>query len=599
MANPPNEQTLEVYRRANALLTAGRSSEAVALFDQVIAREPGLAQAHVGRGLALAATGADEAAVATVAHAIKLDPRGAAPMLVHLGYQFLQAGRPSAAHAAFSRLLAEQPGQLAATEGCAMALIALSRFEDALPILASLRASTPGTDYLAGIHFHVQLQCCDWSDYSSSAAAISDGVRRRMRVDTPHTFIAHSDSPALQRICAETYAADRCLPDAPPVARKPVRADPKLRVAYLSADFREHAVGQLMVRVFEAHDRKRFETYAFSSAPNDASELQRRLVRSFDYFIDIKSSSDQAVAARMAELGIHVAVDLGGYSSGGRTRVLSFRPAPIQMSFLGYPGTLGNAFIDYLIADSIVVPPEQREHYTEQLIYMPDTFLPTEAMAADAPLPTRAAAGLPQVGTVFCCFHAAHKISPMLFEVWMRVLKSVPDSVLWLRESSELARRNLRAEAVRHGVDSGRLVFAASTPTRGQHYARFSLADVFLDTSPYNAHTSAAEALGLAVPVVTLKGSTFAGRVAASLLNACGMGELTVDSLREYERLAIELARDAGKLAHLKERLRHARSQAALFDPVRYCRHFETALGNAWSRHERGEPAASFNVERV
>jgi predicted O-linked N-acetylglucosamine transferase (SPINDLY family) len=599
VTNPPDEQALEIYRRASALSKAGRPGDALALFDQVIARHPQFPQAHVGRGLALAATGANEAAVLAVAQAVMLDPRGAAPMLVHLGYEFLRTGRPSAANAAFSRLLVEQPGHLAASQGRIMALIGLGQFEDALPLLASLRASMPGIDYLAGMHFHAQLQCCDWRDYDSSAATLGDEVRRGMRVDTPHTFIAHSDSPALQRLCAQIYVADRCAPDAPPVARRTVPAHPRLKVAYLSSDFRDHAVAQLLVSVFEAHDKQRFETYAFSSGPNDASELRQRLIRSFDRFIDVNAWSDHAIAMQMAEFGIHVAIDLGGHSSGGRTRVLSFRPAPLQMSFLGYPGTLGASYVDYLIADSIVVPPEQREHYTEQLIYLPDTFLPTEGPTAMAPVPTRAAAGLPDTGIVFCCFNAPHKISPAMFALWMRVLKSVPHSVLWLRDASQTATRNLSAEAARHGVDPGRLVFAARTPTRAEHYARFSLADLFLDTSPYNAHTTAAEALRLGVPVITYKGSTFAGRVAASLLNACAVAELAADTLPGYERLAIELALDSDRLAHFKERVRDARSHSALFDPIRYCRHLEAALTLAWSRYERGESTATFSVERA
>jgi protein O-GlcNAc transferase len=599
VTNPPNEEALGAYRRANELLTAGRPGEALALFDQIIARHPQFPQAHVGRGLALAAAGADDAAVSAVAQAVMLDPRGASQMLVYLGYQFLQAGRPTAANAAFSRLLAEQPEHLEARQGRIMALLGLSQFEDALPALASLRAAMPGIDYLAGVHFHAQLQCCDWRDYDASAAAISDGVLRRQRVDAPHSFIAHSDSPALQRLCAETYVADRCAPDAPPVVRKALPAHPKIRVAYLSSDFRDHAVAQLIVGVVEAHDKERFESYAFSAGPNDGSELRQRLQQSFDRFIDVGSWPDQAIAKQMAELGIHVAIDLGGHSSRGRTRVLSFRPAPVQVSLLGYPGTLGTTYVDYLIADSIVVPPEQREHYSEQLIYLPDSFLPTEGIATTAPVPTRAAAGLPDKGIVFCCFNAPYKISPAMFEVWMRVLQSVPDGVLWLRDSSEVVTRNLRAEAARRSIDPARLVFAARTPTRQEHYARFSLGDVFLDTSPYNAHTTAAEALRLAVPLVTLKGSTFAARVAASLLNACGIPELAADTLPDYERLAIELAGDSNRLANLKERLRAARSNSALFDPVRYCRHLEAALSMAWSRHERGEPAMTFGVERA
>jgi len=605
--SPSDAETLQAYQRANALLQAGRAGEALALFDVIVTRQPKFAKAHAGRGLALAATGANEAAVLAVGNALELDPQGAPSVVLHLGYQFLQTGRPSAAHAAFCRLLIDQPGSLAANQGRIMALISLSRFDEALPALAALQTSgrpsagrpsaMPGIDYLPGMFFHAQLQCCDWSDYDKTAAALTDGVRSKQRVDMPHTYLSYGSLPADQRLCAETFVADRCTADAPPVPRKnPQPPHAKLRIAYLSSDLRDHAVGQLMVGVFEAHDRQRFETYAFSAGQNDASELQGRLRRSFDYFLDVNSWPDRAIAMRMAELEIDVAIDLGGHSSGGRVRALSFRPAPIQMSLLGYPGTLGTSYIDYLLADSIVVPAEQRDHYAEQLIYLPESFLPTNGAPVRSAVPSRGAAGLPESGFVYCCFNAPYKISPRLFDVWMRVLAAVPGSVLWLRDVSATVRRNLAEEAARRGIDPGRLVFAARTPSREEHYARFSLADVFLDTSPYNAHTTAAESLSLGVPIVTLEGSAFAGRVAASLAKACGAPELAVHTLSEYEHLAVSLARDANQLAQFKQRLRAASSQAAVFDPVRYCRNLETALRMAWVRHQRGEPAATFEV---
>ena len=597
-------ETAEAYQRATALLNAGHPRQALALFETIVARQPQFARAHAARGLALAAIGEHEAAVAAVGNAVTLDPQGASPLLIHLGYQFLQSGQPAASLAAFGRMLAEQPGHLAATQGYIMALIGANRFDEALPGLAALLRAAPTVDYLPGVYFHAQLQCCDWGTYESSVAAISTGVRRGQRIDAPHAFLAHSNSPAEQRLCAETYVADRCMPDPPPLLRNGARRPSKLRLAYLSADLRDHAVGQLMAGVFEAHDRARFETYAFSCGPDDDSDLRRRLQRSFDHFIEVGSWSDRNIAMRMVELDIDIAIDLGGHSSGGRTRVLSYRPAPIQMSLLGYPGTLATDYVDYLFADSIVVPTDQRSHYAEHLINLPASFLPTDGAPIKAHVPTRAAAGLPQRGTVYCCFNSAYKISPLMFDIWMRVLESVPGSVLWLRgaaspNGSEIVRRNLSAEAARRGVDPARLVFAPRTPSRADHYARFSLADVFLDTSPYNAHTTAAEALGLAVPVITLKSPAFAGRVAASLLEACGLSELAVDTPSEYARRAIELGRDEVQLGQFKERLRRAATQSALFDPVEYCRNLEAALRMAWARYERGEPAATFDVERA
>jgi predicted O-linked N-acetylglucosamine transferase (SPINDLY family) len=580
------------------LLRAGRHGEALRWYERTLALRPELANAHAGRGLALARTGEDAEAILAMGRAVELDPSGAAPTLLHLGYEFLQTGRPESAHGAFSRLLALQPGRTDAEQGRVMSLMGMSRFDEALPGLQALRAVTPPIDYLPGVHFHAQLQCCDWSDYGATTAAIADLVRGGARADVPHAFLAYSESPSDERLCAQIYVADRCTADAPPLARPAAQAGLKLRIAYLSSDLRDHAVGQLLAGVFEAHDRGRFETYGFSSGPDDATDLRRRLEGSFDHFINVLGWSDHAIAARMTELRIDIAIDLGGHSSGGRTRVLSFRPAPLQITWLGYPGTLATDYIDYMIADAVVVPPADRGHYAEQMIYMPDSFLPTDSAPKMAAVPARDAAGLPQDAFVYCAFHAPYKISPRQFDAWMRVLGAVPGAVLWLREGVPIVRRNLEKEAARRGVDPARLIFAPRTATREEHFARFSLADVFLDTSPYNAHTTAAEALWVDLPIVTLRGRTFAGRVAASILEACGMRELAVDTLADYERLAIDLAIDPQRLAEFRDRLRGARRHAAFFDAARYCRHLEDALMMAWSRHARGEAPATLIVER-
>lgn len=580
------------------LIHAGLPAEALTLYERTLALQPDLANAHAGRGLALARTGAPGEAIAAMSRAVELDPSGAAPMLVHLGYECLQNGRATSAHDAFCRLLALQPGRADAEQGRVMALMAMRRFDEALPGLRALRTVSPAIDYLPGVHFHAQLQCCDWSDYEQTTATIGDLVRRGARADIPHAFLAYSESPSDQRMCAQTYVADRCTADAPPLARPPPQAHARLRIAYLSSELRDNAVGQLLAGVFEAHDRARFETYGFSSGPDDATGLRRRLERGFDHFINVLGWSDRAIAARMAELGIDIAIDLGGHSSDGRTRVLSFRPAPLQISLLGYPGTLATDYIDYMIADAAVVPAADRAHYAEQLIYLPDSFLPTDGAPKMAAVPSRDAVGLPPNAFVYCGFHAPYKISPRLFDAWMRVLGAVPNAVLWLREGVPILRRNLENEAARRGIDPARLIFAPRAATREEHFARLSLSDVFLDTSPYNAHTTAAEVLGVAVPLVTLRGTTFAGRVATGILEACDMHELVAETLAGYEHLAIELARNAQLLAALKDRLRRATTQAAFFDANRYCRHLEDALMVAWSRHARGEPPSTLIVER-
>jgi predicted O-linked N-acetylglucosamine transferase (SPINDLY family) len=343
-----------------------------------------------------------------------------------------------------------------------------------------------------------------------------------------------------------------------------------------------------MVEVFEAHDRTGIETYAFSTGPDDGSPLRRRIENSVEHFLQVAELSDRDIAARMASLAIDIAVDLGGHSSGGRTRVMAFRAAPVQVSFLGYPGTTGAGYVDYLIADERVLPEAQQVHYSEKAVYLPDTCFPTPRRL-EYLLPTRAQAGLPVSGFIFCAFNGPHKISPHMFAVWMRVLKAVPDSVLWLRSAPAVVCDNLAQQAERLDVDPGRLVFAERTNTRIEHLARFALADVFLDTYPYGAHTTASEALLTHVPVITLKGSPFASRVAYSLLCACGLEALAVDSVERYEALAVDIGLHPHKALELKQGLQRSRPDNALFAPERFCRQLETAYRQMHERRLKGE----------
>jgi protein O-GlcNAc transferase len=572
-----------------AALAAGVPELALQGYEQALALQPRLARAQAGRGLALVTAGRHEEALEALSEAMHMDPAGAAVVFLQAAYHLLQVGRPEQALRAFSRLVSLQPQLLAARQGRAVALTTLGRYEEALPELRILRQRAPGSDYLAGVYFHAQLQECDWSDYERSRRELAEGVRRGERVDTPLSFIVHNESPREQRLCAQIYAAQRCAAPGGPIQRPPRPEAARLRVAYLSADLRDHAVGQLLAGVIECHDRERFETFAFSTSADDASTLRQRIVRSFEHFIDAAPWTDEIIAARMAELHIDIAVDLTVHSTGGRTGALAFRPAPVQMSFLGYPGTSGTDFIDYIVADRHVIPETERGEYSEQVIYLPDTYLPSDGVPMAGPPVSRAAAGLPESGFVFCCFNAHHKISPALFDLWARLLDQVPGSVLWLRSPSASARARLGARLAARHIDPARLIFAPRTATRAEHYARFALADLFLDTYPYNAHTTASEALGIGVPLVTLHGRTFASRVATSLLEACALPQLATDSLENYERLALQLARNPEALAELRMRLQRARPSAPLFNVQRFCRHLEAAYLEAWRRYRDQE----------
>jgi predicted O-linked N-acetylglucosamine transferase (SPINDLY family) len=352
-----------------------------------------------------------------------------------------------------------------------------------------------------------------------------------------------------------------------------------------------------MAGVFESHDRNRFETTAVSFGAHDKSLMRVRLEAAFDRFIDVRNTSDAEVAAMLRKSEIDLVVDLKGYTAEARPGILAHRPAPVQAHYLGYPGTMAADYVDYIIADKIVIPEEHRRYYTEKIAYLPDTYQCNDSkrqMTAHGP--RRLEAGLPEDAFVFCCFNNNHKILPEMFDVWMRLLKSSDGSVLWLLQDNPAVVRNLRREAEARGVSPERLVFARRV-LPADHLARQGLADLFLDTLPYNAHTTCSDALWAGLPVVTVLGGSFAGRVAASLLSAIGLPELVTHSLAEYQALALKLARDPRALAALKEKLRRNRDTEALFDTARITRSLEAAYASMWQRYQCGEPPQTFAVE--
>jgi protein O-GlcNAc transferase len=367
-------------------------------------------------------------------------------------------------------------------------------------------------------------------------------------------------------------------------------------VAYLSADFRTHATAMLMAGVFEAHDRTRFETTAISFGADDKSPMRARLEKGFDTFIDVRTVSDADVAQRLRDAETDIVVDLKGYTQEGRPGILAYRPAPIQAQYLGYPGTMAADYVDYAIADKTVIPEDHRRYFTEQIIYLPDTYQCNDSKRAIAPrAPSRFEVGLPEKAFVFCCFNNNHKILPAVFDVWMRLLRQIDGSVLWLLQDNAAVVRNLGREAQARGIAPDRLVFAKRC-LPPDHLARQRLADLFLDTLPYNAHTTCSDALWAGLPVLTVLGGSFAGRVAASLLSAIGLPELITQSLGEYEALAVKLARDRGALAAIKEKLARHRQTHPLFDTARFTRNLEAAYVGMWERHQRGARPQSFAV---
>jgi protein O-GlcNAc transferase len=362
----------------------------------------------------------------------------------------------------------------------------------------------------------------------------------------------------------------------------------KIRIAYLSADFHDHATAHLMAGLFDAHDRKLFEITAFSFGPDKKDKMRERLMAAFDDFIDIRSIDDNHVARMIREREIDIAIDLKGFTKDARVDIFAMRPAPIQVNFIGYPGTMGADFIDYIISDRVIIPPEMEQLYSEKVVCLPDTYQPNDDKREISQKPLlKAELGLPEKAFVFCCFNNNYKITPDIFNIWMKLLLHVEGSVLWLLDGGATVASNLRAEAKKRGVSADRIIFAPKMKLE-DHLVRHQCADLFLDTMPYNAHTTASDALWAGLPILTCLGQTFASRVAGSLLTAAGMPELITHSLDEYEKMALRLAREPQTLAAIKAKLSKNRDTCALFDTKRYTRNLEAAYIKMWEIAQRG-----------
>ena len=583
--------------RANALLNLRQFERALADCDSLLLRNPLMAEAQCNRGLSLLGLERPAEALASFATALRLKPEFV-EAADGQGTALRQLDRPEEALGAFElarRLAPHSPDIL---YRCAVTLRQLERHGEAAATFASVLRLAPHYDYACGSLLHERLQLCDWSGYPELVATVTEAVLADRRACLPGLFLSVSDSAAAQLTCARRYAADKHPAASAPSAAVPRYRHQRICVAYVSGDFREHPVSRLLAGVFEHHDRERFEPIAISLRPPDTSPIGERVRAAFTQFIDVSQVSDREVVSLMRELEVDIAVDLMGLTSGSRPGVFTSRPAPVQVNFLGHTGTLGGPCYDYILADRQVIPEADRVHYAEQVAYLPHCFQPNDAQRRRAErVPTRAECGLPEHGFVFCCFNSHYKINPTMFDVWMRLLRDVEGSVLWLSSGGEGAAENLRRAAHERGIAPERLVFASRLPDVADHLARYELADLFLDTLPYNAHTTASDALWAGVPLVTCRGAAFAARVSASLLHSMGCPELITATPAEYELLARRIASTPALAGELRARLAGARHTTTLFDTARYCRDLESAYLRMWERCQRGEAAQHFYVD--
>jgi protein O-GlcNAc transferase len=581
--------------RGNMLYELKRLDEALSAYDKALSLQPDLGEAWVGRGNAYADLQRFDAAFAAFERALSLNPRldnawlGRANSLSDLG-------RQAEAVSAYERALTLNPDLENAWLGRGSALYDLRRFDEALTAFDKAFQLRPDLISAEGARLNCKMTICDWRTFEDDAGHVVRSVRNGRPCIAPFAFLAVPSTAEDQLRCAVTWVTQKFPKSDGQAWRRTSYRHDKIRVAYVSADLHQHAVALVMAGVFEHHDRSRFATTAISTGPDDGSDMRKRLEQSFDRFRDVRTRTDDEIASEIVSAEIDILIDLGGFTRNNRTGIFSRRPAPIQVSYLGYPGTMGAGFIDYIVSDTTVIPQSHRPFYAEKVIGLPHSYLAIDNLrpASDKAF-TRAECGLPQDGFVFCCFNNNYKILPATFDSWMRVLAQVQGSVLWLVQDNDSAADNLRREATTRGISPDRLIFATRLPP-AEHLARQRLAGLFLDTFPYNAHTTASDAVWVGLPVLTRIGETFVGRVAASLLNAIGLPELITQTQDAYEKLAIELAMHPDKLAGIKSKLAANRLASPLFDTARFTRHIERAYEAIHERQQSGLPPEHIDV---
>jgi protein O-GlcNAc transferase len=584
--------------RGGVLKDLERFDEALATYDTALALKPDLAVLHFNRGVVLSALKRHEEALESYDVALALN-KDFVEAYNNRGTALAGLKRHEQALASYDRALTLKPGFAEARQNRGAALSYLGRHEAAGKDLEQALRLDPNLPFARGTLLHSRMHECDWRGYDRESNQVITDVRAGKRAIQPFMFLAISDSPEDQLTCSRTWVREQCPPSADSTWTGGRYRHDRIRLAYVSAHFRDHAMGQLMAGLFERHDRNRFETIAVSLGRDDRSAMRSRLRGAFEKFVDAERLSDREVVELMRDMEVDIAVDRTGFTTGERPGIFAMRAAPIQVNYLAYPGTMGADFIDYLIADETIIPRGQQGSYAEKIVYLPDCYQVNDAGRRIAErCPTRSEAGLPERGFVFCSFNNHYKITPRLFDIWMSLLRQVDKSVLWLLDGTATMRRNLWREAATRGIDPQRLVFAPRIAI-GDHLARHRLADLFLDSLPCNAHTTASDALWAGLPVLTRPGTTFAGRVAASLLGAIGLPELVTSSLDEYQALALRLAKEPATLEEIRQKLAHNRAVASLFDTDRFRRHIEGAYVEMWERSQRGESPDSFEVTPV
>ena len=582
--------------RGMVLLKLARPEEALTAFERALILAPDSPQASNNRGTALRDLRRPAQALASYRRALALRPEFAEARC-NMANLCLDRGELEEALEHCAQALRIRPDLHDALNIRGTALRVLERYEEAAATYEELLARTRRFGHASSHLLFCRASLCDWRQWAEQAARVTRTIRAGESASAPHTFLWISESAADQLQCARLYTAEQ-FPAAPPLWQGERYRHERLRIAYLSADFTDHPVAHLIAGVLEQHDGGRFETVGISLQRQvDPGPMARRMQRAFGHFHDVSDLSDREVASRLRDWEIDIAVDLTGHTRGGRLGILALRPAPLQVSYLGFTGTLGAPFVDYLMADEVAIPPDQDRFFREHIARLPYSYLPNDdAQPIAVQTPSRTDLGLPDDAFVFCALHNTYKINPPLFDVWMRLLRETPGSVLWLRGGASVMQSNLTREARARGVAPERLVFAERVPSMEIHLARYRRADLFLDAFPYGGHATSRDSLWAGLPVLTCAREVFASRVAASQLRALGLPELVTSSFEEYGARALELAHSPSRLAGLRGRLAEQKRARPVMETDLYRRHLESAYLTMAERQRRGDAPQSFSV---
>jgi protein O-GlcNAc transferase len=594
---PTHQNNAEMLNnRGVALWNLKRPLEALESYERALALEPNFAEAWGNRGLALRDLSRHQEALASFDQVLRLEP-GNAVALNSRANVLRDIKRYAEAIEDYDSAIAVRPDYTEALINRGYTKWSLNQYDAGMEDVQRALKLDPDYMYAKGEVLHMRMYAADWHDYAKLKAELEEGVRRGARIVQPFIFQAVAESPADAQACSRIWAKDKYPEIAgAPHDRAARKANKKIRIGYLSGEFRQQATAILMAGVYDHHDRDRFELIALDAGISDESPMRARLEKAFDCWITVRGLSDEEAANVIREAEVDILVNLNGYFGEVRMGICARRPAPIQINYLGFPATLAAPYIDYILADQTVIPEADQALYDEKVAYLPGCYQANDNQGREmARAPSRAEAGLPEQGFVFCNFNNAYKLTPESFDSWMRILKQVDGSVLWLLESLHPYAENLRREAEARGVAGDRLIFAPVLPT-DLHLARLALADLFLDGLPYNAHTTGSDALWAGVPLITQIGKTFPGRVAASMLKAAGLSELVTENAGDFERLAVKLATDPMGLKTLRDKLAKNKQTCALFDTAAFTAHLESAYQTMWQTWLAAEKAKTFTV---